>query len=214
MNTSDQQPCGCPLRQDVIDMMGISPHLALALAEGKRFIPYVFVVSDSWTTTGSPAPLLNVNTDPTNINQDVLILSVDVDIQTKDFNTGAILKPEADLAYDLTSGIQCDVRITGFQATSTPYFPLKALPSFGGVGSGVGGAFRRPWALLADQEMQMDFSVTTPLPSDSTVITCTFTCTTPAQYKYAKDRGKVFDRLAELGYGDCVDVVRSYWCAG
>lgn len=197
-------------RQEVVDLLNVSPRLALAVAEGKQFVPYIFVVSDSWTTSGSPDPLLNVPSDPTNIQQDLLIQNIDVDIQTKDFNTGSVLKPEADLAYDLTSGIQCDMRIEGFAERATPYFPLKALPSLGPVGS-PGGAFRRPWVLLADQNLFMDFAVTTPLPSDSTIVTCTFTCSTPMPYSYKMDQGKACDILEKLGY--CVDGARKQFCA-
>jgi hypothetical protein len=196
---------------EVQELINVSPRLALAKAEGKQFVPYIFVVTDSWTTSGTPDPLLDVESNPTNIQQDLLVLQVDVDIQTPSFNTGSVLKPEADLAYNQTSGIQCDVRIIGFAERATPYFPLKDLPSFGAVGSGAGGTFRKPWALLAEQNLVMDFVVTTPLPSSSTIITCTFTCATPMPYSYRMDQGQACDRLEKMNY--CVDLARQQFCA-
>ncbi|MHB8563331.1 MAG: hypothetical protein ACYDDA_05165 [Acidiferrobacteraceae bacterium] len=200
------------LRQEVQDLISVSPRLALAVAQRKSFVPYVFVVSASWSTSVTPQPLLNVESNPTNIDMDLLILSIDVDVQTPNFNAGSLLKPEADLAYDLTSGIQCDVRIEGFLERATPYFPLKALPSFGTVGAGAAGAFRNPWALLADQNLYMDFIVTTALPSSSTVITCTYTCAYPVPYGYYRmDYGKALDELESCGY--CIDGARKQFCA-
>lgn len=200
-------------RDDVARLLNASPRLALALAEEAQFVPYIFVVTDGWTTSGTPDPLLDVQSDPTNIQQDLRILSVDVDIQTPDFNTGSVLKPQADLAYVSTSGITCDVRIEGFAARATPYFPLKNLPTFGTVGSGAQGAsgsFRRPWVLLADQNLVMDFAVTTALPSDSTTITCTYTCETTIPFYFKMDQGKALDRLEALGY--CVASARAHFC--
>lgn len=169
-----------------------SPRLALACAWDLDFVPYVFTITGTFSTAGSPDPLLAL-TPSKNIQVDLLVQTIDVDVQTANAFTGDEFKPQNDWYYDATSGIQTRIAIDGYNRRSTPYFPLKALPAFASP--------EAPWTLLEEQALSMDFSVTTALPSAGTVITVTYVCRTPAgDQVFRMSSTEAFNCLDQLGY--------------
>jgi hypothetical protein len=169
-----------------------SPSLAYAAAMYGPLVSYPFTITASFTASGSPAPILNQTSGDDPLDRDILIEDVDVDIQTKDFNTGSLFKPEADLAYDDTSGIQVTITQRGAFGKQYDQIPLKAVPKM---------VQRAPMMLLQEQKLLVSFFVTTPLPSDSTVVTMTFLgLTSLKDPPFRMDPEKLFDKLAELGY--------------
>ena len=90
-------------------------------------MPYPFTITADFTAAGSPAPILDQVTGDDPLDRDILIQKVDVDIQTKDFNTASLFKPEADLAYDYTSGIQATINQRGAFGRQYDQIPLKAV---------------------------------------------------------------------------------------
>ena len=170
-----------------------SPKLAYAEAVYGPLVPYPFTITASFTAAGSPAPIIEQVPDDNPLDRDILIEAVDIDIQTKDFNTGSLFKPEADLAYNYTSGIQATIEQRGSFGRQYNQIPLKAVMSW--------ASKRRPVVLLTEQKLLMSFYVTTPLPSDSTVITVTFQGRTSLKDVVMRmDVNKVFDALDALGY--------------
>jgi hypothetical protein len=175
-----------------------SPWLAYAVYLYGPLVPYPFTITADFTAAGSPAPILNQVSGDDPLDRDILIRKVGVDIQTKDFNTASIFKPEADLAYDYTSGIQATVTQRGAFGRQYDQVPLKDIDGI------------CPTVLLNDQKLLVSFFVTTPLPSDSTVVTLTFYGETSLKDAvFRMDPNKIFDCLEQLGY--FVDQARKLW---
>lgn len=175
-------------------LLMLSPRLAYAEAV-YGLSPFPFTVTGSFTAAGSPAPIIQQVPDDNPFDRDLLIEGVDIDIQTKDFNTGSIFKPEADLAYDYTSGIQTTIEFRGAFGQLYDQIPLKAIADQKMFSE------HRPMALLMDQKLLMSFYVTTPLPSDSTIITVTFLARTSRKDPAMRmGMDVVFDKLDALGY--------------
>jgi hypothetical protein len=174
-------------------LMMFSPWLAYGVYLYGPLIPYPFTVTAAFTAAGTPAPILDQSPDDNPLSRDLLIEEIDVDIQTKDFNTASLFKPEADLAYDYTSGIQTTIEQRGAFGRQYDQIPLKGMVKM--------VSERRPLALLKCQKLLMSFYVTTPLPSDSTVITVTFlamTCLKDPVFRM--DPNLILDKLDALGY--------------
>lgn len=183
-------------------LIGYSPFLAYAVYLYGPLVPYPFTITGDFTAAGSPAPILNQVSGDDPIDRDILIERIDVDIQTKDFNTGSVFKPEADLAYDYTSGIQTTITQRGAFGREYDQIPLKAVPQM--VDD------LRPICLLTEQKLLMSFFVTTPLPSDSTIVTVTFLGRTSVKDAvFRMDINKILDALDGLGY--FVDQARKLW---
>ncbi len=181
------------LRREVIELIARSPRLAIARAWDLDFCPYIFTVTGDFSSAGSPQAILAVEPSQ-KVQRDLLIMAIDVDIQTKDQDTGDVFKPQSDFFYDKTSGIQTRIYIDGYNKRTTPYFPLGAVPEMVGKKD-------RPWTFLEEQSLTMDFVVTTPLPSDSTIITVTYVCSTPApDIVFRMSATEAFCELDKLGY--------------
>jgi len=179
-----------------------SPSLAYGMALYGPLVPYPFTITADFTASGSPSPVLNQVSGDDPLDRDILISAIDVDIQTKDFNTASIFKPEADLAYDETSGIETTITQRGAFGRIYDQIPLKAVPKM--------VSDKRPICLLKEQKLLMSFFVTTPLPSDSTIITVTFLGETSVKDPpFRMDPDKMLDALGELGY--YVDQAKALW---
>jgi hypothetical protein len=188
-------------------LMMISPWLAYAVYLYGPLVQYPFTITAGFTAAGTPAPILNQTSGDDPLDRDILISSVDVDIQTKDFNTGSLFKPEADLAYDDTSGIQVIITQRGALGRQYDLIPLKAVPKMVSDSNCCGG---RPMCLLAEQKLLVSFFVTTPLPSDSTIVTMTFLgMTSVKDAVFRMDPSVIFDALDALGY--FTDQARKLW---
>jgi len=183
----------------------VSPWLAYAVYLYGPLVQYPFTITADFTASGSPSPILNQVSGDDPLDRDILIEAIDVDIQTKDFNTGSIFKPEADLAYDETSGIQTTITQRGAFGREYDQIPLKAIPKM--------VSELRPMCLLTEQKLLMSFYVTTPLPSDSTIITVTFLGRTSVKDAvFRMDINKILDTLEGLGYF-VGDVTRKLWAS-
>lgn len=181
-----------------------SPFLAYAVYLYGPLVPYPFTITGNFAAAGSPAPILNQVSGDDPIDRDILIRGVDVDIQTKDFNTGSIFKPEADIAYDYTSGIQATITQRGAFGRQYDQIPLKA------IADKKFASEECPVCLLTEQKLLVSFFVTTPLPSDSTIVTLTFEgLTSVKDAVFRMDVNKVIDNLEALGY--FVDQARELW---
>lgn len=175
-----------------------SPWLAYAVYLYGPLVSYPFTITANFTAAGSPAPILNQVSGDDPLDRDILIHKVGVDIQTKDFNAASIFKPEADLAYDYTSGIQATVTQRGAFGKQYDQIPLKDIDAL------------CPMMLLTEQKLLVSFFVTTPLPSDSTVVTLTFYGeTSQKDAVFRMDPNKILDSLEALGY--FVDQARAFW---
>jgi hypothetical protein len=183
----------CKRDPEVQRLMALSPRLAFAVASGLPLLQYPFTITAGFTAAGIPEPILQQTPSDDPLNRDFLIEEIDVDIQTPNFNTASLFKPEADLAYDYTSGIQGVMKRRGLYGQIYDQIPLKAFPKMVSQG--------RPMPLLAEQTLLIDFFVTTPLPSSATNITMTFLArTSPKDWIFSKDLNKIFGCLDELGY--------------
>jgi hypothetical protein len=183
----------CKRDPEVQRLMGLSPWLAYAVMSGYPLLQYPFTITADFSAVGNPDPILAQTPSDDPLNRDFIIEEIDVDIQTPDFNTASLFKPEADLAYNYTSGIQTVMRRRGLYGQIYDQMPLKALPKMVSQG--------RPMPLLADQTLLMDFYVTTPLPSDATNITITFLSRTSSHdWIFKQDIQKIFGCLDEGGY--------------
>ena len=175
-----------------------SPWLAYAVYLYGPLVSYPFTITADFTASGSPSPILNQVSGDDPLDRDILVRRVGVDIQTKDFATGSIFKPEADLAYDLTSGIQATITQRGAFGKQYDQIPLKDI-------EGV-----CPMMLLTEQKLLVSFFVTTPLPSDSTIVTLTFYGETSVKDAvFRMDINVIMSKLEELGY--FVDQARKLW---
>ena len=184
-------------------LIGYSPFLAYAVYLYGPLVQYPFTIQAEFTASGNPAPVLNQVSGDDPLDRDILIEEIDVDIQTKDFNAGSIFKPEADLAYDYTSGIQTTITQRGAFGREYDQISLKAVPKM--------VSESRPMCLLTEQKLLMSFYVTTPLPSDSTIITVTFLgCTSVKDAVFRMDINKILDTLEGLGYF-VGETVRKLW---
>ncbi|HXB28141.1 MAG TPA: hypothetical protein VNV25_25650 [Gemmatimonadaceae bacterium] len=179
-----------------------SPALAYGVVLYGPLVPYPFTITAAFTAAGSPSPILNQVSGDDPLDRDILIPAIDVDIQTKDFNTASIFKPEADLAYDETSGLQVTITQRGAFGKQYDQIPLKAVPKT--------VSRLDPMCLLEEQKLLMSFFVTTPLPSDSTVVTVTMLgLTSQKDAVFRMDTNVIFDKLEALGYW--VDQARCFW---
>lgn len=183
----------CNRDPEVQRLIALSPRLAYAVASGLPLIQYPFTITAGFSAAGNPDPVLAQTPSDDPLNRDFLIEEIDVDVQTPKFNTGSLWKPEADLAYDYTSGIQASLTRRGLYGQAYDQMPLKAFPKMVSQG--------RPMPLLAEQTLLMSFFVTTPLPSCATNITITFLSrTTPKDWPFSTDLNKIFDCLDTAGY--------------
>ena len=187
----------------------VSPFLAYSVYLYGPLVQYPFTITANFNASGSPAPILNQVSGDDPLDRDILISAVDVDIQTKDFNTASIFKPEADLAYDETSGIQTTITQRGAFGRQYDQIPLKAVPKMVSDTHCCGG---RPMCLLTEQKLLMSFFVTTPLPSDSTIVTVTFLGLTSVKDAiFRRDINDIFEKLDALGY--YVDQAKCFWAS-
>ena len=185
----------------------VSPWLAYAVYLYGPLVQYPFTITAGFSAAGSPAPILNQTSGDDPLDRDILIAAVDIDIQTQHFNTGSLFKPEADLAYDDTSGIQVTIKQRGAFGREYDQIPLKAVPKMVTDTQCCGG---RPMCLLTEQKLLVSFFVTTPLPSDSTIVTMTFLgMTSVKDGVFRKDINVIIDELENLGY--YVDQARKLW---
>lgn len=183
-------------------LVAYSPRLAYAVAIGLPLVPYPFTVTGTFATSGQPEALTEL-TPSSDLDRDVLVEAIDVDIQTKDFATGDIMKPQADHFYDETSGIQARLTSRGLFGRRFDYLPLKAIPKL--------VSDFRPWCIPMDNKLLVDLQVTTPLPSDSTVVTLSFLArTAPKDSVFRLGIDKIFDCLEEMSID--VAVARRIWC--
>lgn len=170
-----------------------SPKLAYAEAIYGPLVPYPFTITAGFTAAGTPSPILNQVSGDDPFDRDLLLEGIDVDIQTPYFNAGSLFKPEADIAYDMTSGIQATITQRGAFGRQYDQIPLKALPKV--------WSEERPGVLLTEQTLLMSFYVTTPLPSSTTTVTVTFLARTSLKdLVFRMDLDAIFTRLSELGY--------------
>ena len=183
----------CTCNPEVQRLIALSPRLAYAVMEGLPLVQYPFTTTAGFTAAGTPAPILDQLPSDDPLDRDFLIEGIDVDIQTPNFNTGSLFKPEADLAYDFTSGIQVSIKQRGLYGRQYDQIPLKML---GKMCSEV-----RPMPLLMEQKLLTSFFVTTALPSSATNITITWVArTAPRDTVFRMDINKILDCLDAKGY--------------
>lgn len=189
---SDEHTPMLPCYPEAQALVCKSPRLALARAWDVDFVPFVFIVTGTFSTSGAASALLGLQPSKA-LERDLLITAIDVDIQNPNFNPGDEFKPQADWYYDSTSGIQTRWVIDGYNKRSSPYFPLKALPKCADP--------RTPWTFLEEQQLTLDFTVTTGLTAAGIVVTATFVSRTPADDSVFRMSSKdAFDNLDALGY--------------
>ncbi|MDE2022192.1 MAG: hypothetical protein KGI71_04780 [Patescibacteria group bacterium] len=182
-----------PVDPRIQRLLMMSPRLAYAEVMYGPLVPYPFTITANFTAAGTPAAILDQVSGDDPIDRDLLIEGVDVDIQTPNFNTASLFKPEADLAYDFTSGIETTITQRGAFGRQYDQIPLKALPKVWTEG--------HPGVLLTEQTLLMSFYVTTPLPSNSTIITVTFLAMTSLKDRcFRMGMDDVFKALDEAGY--------------
>ena len=183
----------CTCDPEVQRLIPLSPRLAYGVMMGLPLIQYPFTTTAGFTAAGSPNPILDALPSDDPLDRDFLIEGIDLDIQTPYFNTGSLFKPEADLAYDYTSGIQVTIEQRGLYGRQYDQIALKALPKI--------CSELRPMPLLMEQKLLTSFFVTTPLPSSATNITITWIARTcPRDTVFRMDINKAFDCMAAKGY--------------
>jgi hypothetical protein len=189
-------PCG-ECSWEVQRLIGLSPSLAYAVAVGLPLLQYPFTITGDFTADGTPDPILDESPSDDPLDRDFIITGIDVDIQTPNFNAGALFKPEADLAFDYTSGIQATIKRRGLYGQVYDQIPLKAVAKI--------CSEQRPMPLLRDQKLLVSFYVTTPLATGAaTNITLTFIAyTCPKDKLFALDLNDTFKKLDDLGYNTC-----------
>jgi hypothetical protein len=190
-------PCELACSWEVQSLIGLSPSLAYAVASGLPLLTYPFTITANFTADGAAPPILAQTPSDDPLNRDFVIEEIDVDIQTPNFNTASEFKPQADIFFDSTSGIQTTIKRRGIYGQVYNQIPLKAIPKM--------VSRKRPMPLLRDQKLLMDFFVTTPLATGgATNITVTFLArTAPHDSIWSLDINKTFERLDKLGYNTC-----------
>ena len=180
-------------------MMQFSPQLALAIAQGCPFAPYLLNVrasfTDSTVTVLQPATLENGNA---RIDQpsvvDALMLHVDV----PNAFPGTQFKPFTDWFFTRQSGIQATLDVTGAPRYSVaPFFtPIDTLATM--ITEGWPGG----WVLQHTQGISMQFSATTPLPPLPVNLTLSFRLWQPVGTEEFVDMTSMqaFQALAAMGY--------------
>jgi hypothetical protein len=175
--------------------IALSPWLAYAMAIGVPLDPYPLTITADFSAAGNPDPILEQTPGDDPLNRDFLIEEFDVDIQTTGAgsNAGSIFKPQQDIFYDQTSGIQVAIKRRGLYGKFYDQIPLKALPKM--------VSRKRPMPLLADQTLLMDFFVTTPLPAAATNITVSILARSATKdFVFKSDINAIFDCLDKMGY--------------
>lgn len=180
-------------------MAQYSPQIALALAQGVPFAPYLLNVrasfTDSTVTVLAPATFENGST---RIDQpsvvDALMLHVDV----PNAFPGTQFKPFTDWFFTRQSGIQATLEVTGTPRYQVaPFFtPIDTLATM------ITESWPGGWVLQHTQGIAMQFSATTPLPPLPVNITVTFRLWQPVGTEEFVDMTSMqaFAALAALGF--------------
>lgn len=176
---------------EVARLMAKSPHLAYAQAIGMAFDPFTFMVTTTFSASGTA---VNPNQGSNKVlGRDTVIEKIFLDVQDPNAFVGNTWKAERDYYFKLSSGVQCQVIVEGENRWTLPYFPVAAIESLVSP--------QTPWYLTARQTVLMDFNVTTALPFAGTVFNVTYMGKTPTSDRlFGLTRSEVFNQLDKMGF--------------
>jgi len=154
-----------------------SPQLALAIAQGVPFAPYLLNVRSSFTdpatTILQPATLEN---GQTRIIQPSVCDGMFLHIDAPNNFPGTQLKPFTDWFFTRQSGIQANLYVTGAPRYAVADFPtpIDTLCAM------INERWPFGWVLGYTQSISMQFFATTPLPPLPVTVTVSFRLWQPA----------------------------------
>jgi len=179
-------------------MAQYSPQIALAIAQGCPFAPYLLNVrasfTDSTVTVLAPATLENGNA---RIDQPSVVDALMLHIDAPNQFPGTQFKPLTDWFYTRQSGIQATLDVTGAPRYSVaPFFtPIDTLATM------ITESWPFGWVLGHTQGIAMQFQATTPLPPLPVNITISFRLWQPMGTEEFVDMTSMqaFQALAAMG---------------
>lgn len=158
-----------------------SPLVALARMKRIQFAPWVLNIRGTFnngaanTTVGPNAWTVSNGTERTRLMQFAICDRLMHQIYQPSFDSGGELKSLADYYFELQSGIEATLNVTGQPSyvVAPDFTPLKTLTSM------LGEAWPLGWVLTPTQACTMQFIANQALPTTPTTVVVTFRLWTP-----------------------------------
>jgi hypothetical protein len=175
-----------------------SPKIALAMARGIPFAPYVLNIRNTFTdSTTTTSAAQSFEGGQTRLDQDTIVDRVVYEIDSPAAFSGTQLKPVSDFFYGLNSGITATMEVQGAPRYAVaPFFtPLRSLCAF------LNEEWPFGWVLTNNQIVSMQFQQTVAVPTPPVTVTVSFRMWQPLGIEFVgMDNQTARQILVSMGY--------------